>query len=350
MAVPIDLEIIKIQRETENAYTYFLQPLTKKTIQYQAGQFLTVMLQRNEIFIRRSYSFSSTPEVDEQPAITIKEVQNGEVSRYLLKTLCEHSVISVLKPAGIFTLETDPGWQRDLFFIAAGSGITPVFSLMKKLLYTEPRSHCILILQNSSKRSIIFNSALEKLQKTYQNNFTWINLLSRPETGQHPQRLNISLLELLILNQSRFEKEKTLFYTCGPRPFMRMVEFTVRTAGFAADQIRQENFVVDQPPTPSFYIDDSPRNIIIHMNDNIYRFSVIYPKTILQAALDHSIDLPYSCRGGRCSTCVARCVKGSMKMSINEVLTEKDLQKGLVLPCVGFAETDIELEYDLVVG
>ena len=154
-------------------------------------------------------------------------------------------------------------------------------------------------------------------------------------------RLNNWLLEDLL----GMDTGHALFYLCGPPAFMRMVLFTLRLMGVAETQIRKENFTVEYVPPPPLLSDPSPKRVVIHTAETQYAFEVAWPSTILQAALDHHIPLPYSCKGGRCSTCVARCLNGKVKMSINEVLTEQDIREGLVLTCVGYAETDVELKY-----
>jgi ring-1,2-phenylacetyl-CoA epoxidase subunit PaaE len=172
-------------------------------------------------------------------------------------------------------------------------------------------------------------------------------LLSNPKDhNKVPQRLNNALLEQLILHTAEPGViRNTFFYTCGPLLFMKMVEFTVRVMGFEADQIRKENFTIDTIPVPRFEMESIPRAVTVHYGNEMIHFSSTYPSNILQSALNNHIPLPYSCRAGRCSSCVARCLKGSVKMSVNDVLTEKDLQAGLVLTCVGYAETDVELQF-----
>ena len=128
---------------------------------------------------------------------------------------------------------------------------------------------------------------------------------------------------------------------------MRMAEFTLRLLGFSGDQVRKEHFVIETPPHPSLLTDRSSKQLTIYHQQKTYNLKVAYPTSILDAALQNNIQLPYSCKAGRCSTCSAYCIKGKVVMSMNEVLTEKDLAKGLVLTCVGFAATDVELNFDL---
>ncbi|HLY70558.1 MAG TPA: iron-sulfur cluster-binding domain-containing protein, partial [Puia sp.] len=174
--------------------------------------------------------------------------------------------------------------------------------------------------------------------------FSLISFLSQPAKNKNPEKLNIFLLEKSIADL--FDKDKSpLFYVCGPGSFMRMAQFTLKWMGFADEQIKKENFTVDFIPMPPLIGDTTPKKITIHFAKKTFHLEAAYPKNILQAALDNNIPLPYSCRGGICSTCVATCKKGKVKMSINEVLTANDLQNGLVLTCVGYAETDLELTF-----
>jgi ring-1,2-phenylacetyl-CoA epoxidase subunit PaaE len=231
--------------------------------------------------------------------------------------------------------------------------------LLKKLLYDEPHSKAILLYQNHDENNIIYNGAIQQLKEQYTDRFTRIDLLSSPILHELPhQRLNNGLFELILSKylqpETRNNKRETgnptsyllhpEFYTCGPPSFMRMVQFTLRVMGIPEDHIRKENFTVDTVPPPAFSIDTAPRTVQVKQGERYHEFTVSYPNTILQAALNQHIKLPYSCRGGRCSACTARCLSGTVKMNINEVLTEKDMQNGLILTCVGYAVTDLLLE------
>jgi ring-1,2-phenylacetyl-CoA epoxidase subunit PaaE len=340
-------KVVQVRPETREAISYVLEPVDGKPVQYEAGQFLTILIDHHDHELRRSYSMSSTPGVDEHLSITVKRKVNGAVSRYIQVTWREGTVFNTIAPTGIFRIDTDAGLQRNFFFVAAGSGIVPVFSLLKKVLHFEPLSRIVLIYQNFDEDRIIFHNALLELQQQFGNRFTRIDLLSNPKNSRTaPKRLNNALLEQLIIAASiREEMRNTFFYTCGPLLFMKMVEFTVRVMGFEGDQIRKENFTIETIPVPRFVMEPVPRAVTVHYGKETFRFTSTYPSNILQSALNNHISLPYSCRAGRCSSCVARCLSGSVKMSVNDVLTEKDLLDGLVLTCVGFAETDVELQF-----
>jgi ring-1,2-phenylacetyl-CoA epoxidase subunit PaaE len=339
----ISWKVVDIVKETQDAYRFVLKNEADETINYQAGQFLTFIFKSKNAEIRRSYSISSTPGVDELISITVKRIPNGEVSRYLIDHTQINSTLTSIYPAGRFTIDTVPKKQRQFVFIAAGSGIVPVFSLIKKILHEEPSSNTFLIFQNHSETEIIFKKQLDEIHKRFALQFKWLDLLSKPLSGRHlQQKLNNFLLEKLV-DEHIDRKKENLLYLCGPPSFMRMAHFTLKWMGFHDDQIKKENFTIEHTHPPPLISDRSPKEILIHYNKEIFKLRVAYPLSILQAALNENIQLPYSCRAGRCSSCVAKCLKGKVIMSNNEVLTEKDIEDGLVLTCVGYAENDVEL-------
>jgi len=331
------LKVSAIRPEAKNTATIFLERADGQPLDYRAGQFLTFLFSFRERQVRRSYSFSSTPDVDATPSVTVKRVVNGEVSRYLLDHLKVGDELLALPPAGRFVLDSPEAGQ--LVFIAAGSGIVPVFSLIKGALF-HGTGQVLLLSQQHDMESVIYKNALEEMTKKFADRFRWMSWLSAEGS-----RLNNWLLEewlgKLVTGPVA---DKALFYICGPAGFMRMAAFTLRVMGFEEGRIKKEHFTVEYVPPPPLLTDPTPKNVIIHAEGKTYRFETAWPKTILQAALDNHIPLPYSCKGGRCSSCVATCTKGSVKMSINEVLTDKDIKDGLVLTCVGYAETEIELK------
>lgn len=340
----LQLKVTRIIPETKDANTYVMEPVDSRAVRYDAGQFLTLVIRHHDHEIRRSYSLASAPGVDDSLLMTIKKVENGEISRHLLEILREGDVLTSLAPAGRFVLSLTEAQRRTVFFIAAGSGITPVFALIKKLLTQSNDTRVVLIYQNHNEGSIIYDELLHQWQQRYSDRFQRIDLLTHPDDHHiSSRRLNNGLLEKLVLQYAAPDAVDNLFYCCGPAPFMRMVQFTLRVMGFAGEQIRKENFTIGAVPAPAFTIDQRPRKLTIRYKNETHVLEVSYPSTLLQAALQHGIHLPFSCRGGRCSACVAQCLRGTVKMSINEVLTEKDLAAGLVLTCVGYAATDVEL-------
>lgn len=353
----IHLRVTEIITETRDAKTLILQPAGEQRVAYRAGQFLTFIFRHGEHEIRRSYSMSSAPDLDDHLSVTVKRVENGEISRYLLDHLCVGDVLISLPPAGRFTLENEPEAERDVVLIGAGSGITPLYSILKQVLRTEPKSHVTLLYCNSDERNIIFLAQLDELAQQYSGRLRIIHLLSQPSdewlgqwTAARRGRLNNWLLESMLPDLLHFGRDNqpprpTRWMICGPFAFMRMVQITLVYAGIRASTIKKENFVIEpvtRTPPPEL---DKDHRILLRFRGTEYDIDVPAYKSILQAALDHGIAMPYSCRGGRCSSCIARCVSGKVHMTINDVLTEHDLAEGWVLTCTGYPESgQVELE------
>ncbi|OQP68527.1 flavin reductase family protein [Niastella populi] len=337
-------KVIQVIAETPDTATYVLEEVNGRPVTWEAGQSLTFLFYRYGHEIRRSYSICTAHGIDKHIAITVKKKTNGEISRYILNNWQRGTFAESLPPAGRFIIETDPAQKRHIWFIAAGSGITPVLALIKKLLFNEPESHITLIYQNHDERNIIFQKVLQELAAQYAHRFNRIDVLSNPiDPDTKPARLNNWLLEQLVTTNNK-PQTTNLFYTCGPEPFMRMVQFTLRVMGFGEDQLRKEHFVIEPVRKPAFTMPSTVYNVVLHYAQQTHRFTIAWPDTILQAARKNGITLPYSCNTGRCGTCSAYCRKGSVTMSNNEVLTDADVQVGLVLTCTGYAAADLELE------
>lgn len=344
----IHLQVSEIIPETPDTKTLLLQPTDGQPVPYRAGQFLTLLFHHLGHEVRRSYSLSSTPGGDpaEPLSLTIKRVENGEISRYLLDHLRVGDRLSSLPPTGRFTLETNPDQQRDIVLIGAGSGISPLYGILKQALRDEPQSHITLLYCNTSEQHIIFYTQLEALRKQHPDRFQLIHLLSQPSDDWRKAgnirrgRLNNWLLETMLPELVRFQRDKAHWYVCGPFAFMRMVQFTLVYAGIRLDHIKKENFVIEpvtRTPPPELARD---HRILLRYRETEYDIDVPAYKSILQAALDHGIPLPYSCKGGRCSSCAARLKAGEVHMTINDVLTERDLANGWVLTCTGYPASE----------
>jgi ring-1,2-phenylacetyl-CoA epoxidase subunit PaaE len=341
----IQLRITAIVQETADTKTFFVEPVEQTTVHYKAGQFITLIFRLKGREVRRSYSLGSSPLADRQLFFTVKRKVNGEISRQLQDHYKAGDLFTALLPSGMFTIEVPEA--PVYFFIAAGSGITPVFSLIKELLYRNNDSNIILINQCRDEENIIYKKALSELQKKFANRFELIIFFSRPKSAPFMvQHHNNLLLENIIRQKiNNSEKSTVKFYLCGPLSFMRMAEFTTRQMGFLNEQIKKEQFIIEPAPSPPLISDTSSKILVIHYQRKTFKLETGYPVTLLDAGLKYGIPLPYSCKAGICGTCVAKCVKGKIIMSRDEVLTEKELKQGLILTCVGHpVNGDIELE------
>ncbi|OZI06248.1 oxidoreductase [Siphonobacter sp. BAB-5385] len=333
----IEWKVTAIRPETADCKTYVLKPVDGLPVPYQAGQFLTLLLQHEGHELRRSYSISSTPEVDTSFSLTIKRVVNGEVSRWLLQNLQVGDTLRSLPPAGRFTLDSQA--DTDLFLVAAGSGITPIYSLIKAALYQQPQRRIVLFYSNTSRSSTIFKDELDALTQQFPERLTIEYLYSNPPADERARRLNNTLFEKLLARHLDPTRNQPAFYLCGPEDFMRLVRIVLLFLGFPAESIRKENFVIP-PQTPAIPEGFGlASQVEIEYRNQRYTLEVPAGTYLLTAALKSGISLPYSCRGGRCSTCVAQCLEGRVKMTINDVLTERELAQGEILTCTALAET-----------
>jgi ring-1,2-phenylacetyl-CoA epoxidase subunit PaaE len=341
----LKLEIIKREAAATDAIILYFKEVNGASIHYEAGQFLTFILYIQGRELRRSYSLASTNGIDEYPFVVIKRQANGEVSRHIIDHYKVGDQLTAVAPSGRFTVSCQESAGKTIFHFAAGSGISPVFSIIKKLLHEQPDSKQLLIYQNRNEASIIFKQALEALSVSFPERFKVVHLLSAPlDETRMSARLNNNMLESVLQSEGWFNRETSLFFICGPRAFMRMCVFVLKLLHVPDEHIRQEEYVIDFFPPAPFMTDRSHKKITVHWEGARHEFVIKYPENILQGALSHHLKLPYSCRGGRCSTCIARCISGKVKMSINQVLTEKDLKEGWILTCVSYAETDVEIE------
>lgn len=343
----ITVRITRIIDETADTKTFYLEASDKQPIPYEAGQFVTLVIQHGSSEVRRSYSLGSAPSHDNQLFITVKRKVNGEISRLLLDYYKVGDTLEVLPPSGKFVMEKISDIHH-YFFFTAGSGIVPVFGLLKEILHQSPHVKITLINQSRDEENIIYKNDIARLVRDF-SQLEYVQFYSAPIQHQLPViRLNNAIAEKMIQERvdTTANKNKYRFFICGPTTFMRSVQFTVKLLGYADEQIRTEKFVIQQNNRHLPAIGaQTPKTVMVIFPLKKEHFTVQYPDTILQAAKKAKINLPYSCEAGQCSTCAVICTQGSVVMSVNDILTQKDLQRGFILTCSGHPTSDIELNY-----
>jgi ring-1,2-phenylacetyl-CoA epoxidase subunit PaaE len=333
------LKISEIIPRRGDNITIVLEPLDGRRVSYKAGQFLTLAFQLGDREVRRSYSFSSSPDVDEPLSITVKRVENGEISRLLHHRTVPGDVLTGLEPQGLFTYPTELLKERTVFLFAAGIGITPIFSILKTALVVEQRSKLVLVFSNSSPEKAPFLEEIKHWESLYPDRLTVIWLFSNTKNLMKA-RLNRFILEEFVRDHLHFDREDALFYSCGPVVYMDLCKFTLLGLGFHPDQIKRETFLPpendeDDDDESEKEVDKTTYSVQIHYQNQQFDLSVPYYHSILDEALENGIRLPYSCRSGMCSTCIAKCTSGHVKMEYNEVLTDEEVEAGRVLLCTG---------------
>ena len=355
----IQLRVREKIGETATATTLVLQPLGQE-LRYQAGQFITLLF--NDLDpkeFRRSYSFSSTPGVDEFPAITVKKIPNGSATRYLVDHLQVGEMLEAILPAGQFVLPAGDGVSRDIFLIGGGSGATPLFSILKQVLHFEPQSRVTLIIANSNEEAIIFRQTLHELAVTFAGRLHIIHFLSSIKTDfsllqqvEAPaeiqvERLSNALVGELVAQHLHFNRDDAQFFLCGPKNLMLKAGQMLRYLQFKENRIHQETFTIIEPfrPTGEQYGDS--RVQILYMGKN-YDIWVKGGQTILEAAETVGLELPYSCRSGICTACIGRCSSGEVELFLPTGRISTQWSNQIVFTCVGYPLTEtVELQIGL---
>ena len=338
------LTIDRIRTETKDFKTFFFRE--NHGLRYEAGQFITLVDKIGQREIRRSYSIVSSPVLPESLAIGVKRLDNGFFSRNLVDRAKPGDRLITSGVSGFFRLPENIKDYKNIFFFAAGSGITPILSLVKTILHAYTDIKIILAYSSHSAEATAY---YEYLKKTESQNTERLKLcfIFSDNANLRRARLNREFL-LELLKEHQADQTETFFYTCGPESYMRLVIFTLLEEGFPLEHIKKEDFNpgnkklnLRRPPDKNNY------RVQLKLKDQNIEFPVQYPETILQAAKRNKLTLPYSCETGKCGTCAARRISGKIWLSNNEVLTEQDLSKGLVLTCTGHPQSeDLVLEID----
>ena len=337
------IKVKKINRETNDCVSLSLDvpDELKETFRYKHGQYLTFKRMENGEEIRRSYSLCSSPN-DGEWKVAIKKVPDGKFSTYANATLTIGDELEVMPPAGRFFTELNKDNQKNYLAFAAGSGITPVLSIIKTILYTEPKSAVTLIYGNKGRNSIIFKEELEALKNKYVQRLSVHHILSR-EHGD---------TEILF---GRIDKEKTRFildkiidaaqiddcFICGPEEMVHAVTDTLVAANVDRKKIHSELFTtaesrkaIHKKIKNTEGEHDKTSKVTIKL-DGITRLMEMsyYGDTILDAAMANGSELPYSCKNGMCSTCRAKVTKGKVEMDVNYSLEPDEVAAGYILTC-----------------
>jgi ferredoxin-NADP reductase len=315
-------------------------------LKYQAGQFITLVDKNGSREIRRSYSIISSPVLKESLSIAVKRIDNGVFSRKLVDRARVGDSLLTTGAAGFFRLPDNIKLFTSIFFFAAGSGIAPILSLIKTVIHLYPEITVYLIYSNQSLETTAFYYELQRLKLLHPHQLH-IDFLFSSESDLRKARLNRDLL-LEFLKIKRFNRKKTLFYTCGPESYMRMIIFHLVEEGFNINQIKKEDFNPgNKKITGRLPPDKSSYHVELDLKGTIFNFPVKYPDSILQAAKKIKLILPYSCETGKCGSCAAKCISGKVWLSNNEVLTDKELAQGLTLTCTGHPqEGDVILKIE----
>ncbi len=343
----VNLRVVDVRQETTDTRSLILEPENGEALHYKAGQFLTLIFDEHGREERRSYSLSSAPALNEPMTLTVKRVPNGAYSRYLVDRVTPGTLLRSIGVAGFFTLPSTFENTKGFFFFAAGGGIAPVLPLIKTILVTSTLPRVVLVYSNSSPKTTIFLNEIQALLNTYGSRFSVELLFSNAQNLLRARLSKFLVAELVNVTYADLPKSETLYYLCGPYPYMQMITIVLLTEGVPDVNIRKEIFNPDKPPVRELPPDQDPHEVTVYFKGTRNSYVSQYPETILSTALQNGIRLPYSCEAGKCGTCAATCESGKVWMSYNEVLTASDIRDRRVLTCTGYpVGGDIVLRFD----
>jgi len=360
-----NLTVGEVRRETQDTVSLILEVPEdlQETFQYKAGQYLTLRFLIDGKEHRRAYSMSSSP-IEDTLAVTVKRVPRGIVSNYIHNQVQSGDTVEVMPPEGRFVAETDEERRRSYFLFGAGSGITPLMSILKTVLEQEPKSEVHLLYGSRDESNIIFREELNRLKARYAGQLRIENILSRPKRSKSKGlgglfskgsiswegkvgRIEPGIVDK-FLAEAPNQNQHCFYYICGPGNMNQAVEQHLLQKGLDPKQVLVEHFTNEKPPSANGQSSQKTNaKVKVHLDGEVFEIEIQKGKTILDAILDSNREAPYSCYAGACSTCVARLKKGTVKMDTCLALDEDEVQQGLILTCQSHpASEEIEISYD----
>jgi ring-1,2-phenylacetyl-CoA epoxidase subunit PaaE len=334
----------------------------KKDFQFSQGQSLTMRTSINGEEVRRTYSICSCP-LDDEWRVAIKKVEGGLFSTFANEQLKKGDTLEVMPPVGSFYTALHPANTLHYLAFAAGSGITPVLSLIKTTLATEPKSSFTLVYGNRNRSAIIFFEELEGLKNKYMDRFSLVHILSRERTDipLNAGRMDRDKLEELdkLIDYTGHDE----FFICGPEEMIFCIKDFLEARGIARKKIHFELFTTPgmkpgadsyrarTPKSGSDATDNGPKSgITVKLDGRAFDFTLSFDsnETLLDAALQQGVDLPFACKGGVCCTCKARLLEGEVTMDVHWGLEEEEIKQGYILTCQSHPKTErVIVDFDI---
>jgi ring-1,2-phenylacetyl-CoA epoxidase subunit PaaE len=326
----------------------------KETFQFKQGQSLTMRVFIDGEEVRRTYSICSTP-LEDRWRVAIKKVDGGIFSSFANDTLKKGDQLEVMPPVGKFYVELKNTNKKNYIAIAAGSGITPVISIIKTTLQSEPLSKFTLVYGNRSRNSIIFFEELEALKNKHIERFNFINVLSRERTESSVNSGRINQEKLIELSKLIDYNAADDIFICGPEEMIFCIKAFLEQKGIDSKKVHFELFTIpgEKQSTvsrPKSTDNSGPRSrITVKLDGRSFDFDLSFnnDSTILDAALQQGADLPFACKGGVCCTCKARLTEGEVSMDVHWGLEEEEVEQGYILTCQSHPKTDrVVVDFD----
>lgn len=322
---------------------------------FSEGQYLTFKKDINGEELRRSYSICAAP-YEQKLKVAIKKVEGGKFSTYANEHLNIGDILDTMPPMGKFNARLSKNNHAHYLAIAAGSGITPVISIIKHTLKNQSDSKFTLVYGNKNRNTIIFFEELEQLKNQYMGRFNFINVLSQEATDADIFHGRIQKEKLQSLSKIIGYAQLDAAYLCGPESMINdCTEFLVST-GLSASSIHVELFAASgtgKLAHNNTLVSATEGDLVSHVHINLdgrtFQFELGYnDKTVLDAALKQGADLPFACKGGVCCTCRAKLIEGKVRMDVNYSLEPEEIEQGFILTCQSHPITEkIVVDFDV---
>ena len=337
--------IKEITHETATAVSvlFHIPENLRPIFQFTAGQYITLQKEIHGEIVRRAYSICATPQSGELK-VAIKAVEKGVFSSYATSELKVGDAIEISAPEGRFQLQPKP--NKNYIAFAAGSGITPILSMLKTVLENEASATFTLVYGNRTVAETMFYDELLQLKRQYAN-FQLEFICSR----ERQENALFGRIDKAFTNFFIKKKYKdTTFdsaYLCGPEEMIHTVSDTLKEGGFSAENIHFELFTTSVNEEEASKIKDGTTEITILLDNDKTTFTMTQTDNILAAALRHHVDAPYSCQGGVCSSCLGKVTEGKAVMTKNSILTDGEVAEGFILTCQAHPTTSkITIDFD----
>lgn len=348
------LKVKAVKKETADCVSVVFEvpEHLKKEYSYEQGQNITLKKTINGEELRRSYSICNAPHEDELK-VAIKKVEGGKFSAFANEMLQPGDELEVLPPTGKFNTPLDPDHKKNYLAFAAGSGITPVISLIKTTLYTEPGSRFTLVFGNQSRASIIFFEELEAIKNKYLERFSLVNILSKERTESAVNFGRIDAAKLTELGRLVNYKQVDECFICGPEAMIFCVKDFMELSGMDKKKIHFELFNTSGKAVNNYKAaadNGAKSSITVKADGRSFDIALALNSdtTILDAALSQGADLPFACKGGMCCTCKAKLLEGEVTMDVSWGLEQEEIEKGFILTCQSHPKTaKVVVDFDI---
>ena len=360
-----NLTVKQVTRETADTVTltFDVPADLAELYNFTQGQHLTLRLTLNGKEERRSYSMCSSP-LESGLSVTVKKVKGGKVSTYVHDQVKVGEMLEVMTPEGRFFTELHDENKRNYYLVGAGSGITPLMSILKTILEKEPMSFVFLLFGSRNEEEIIFKNQLDTLARRYEGQLHVEHVLSQPKlekskglgglfskgkpswegkTGRIDGKVFQKFME-----ENPYRHKQSEYFLCGPGSMIDSVEKSLLDSGVDKKNIHHEYFTTTPNADPTAGATIAGAKLTAHLDGRIIVTTVPAGKALLFAVIDAGGDAPYSCTSGACATCMAKVKKGTVKMDACFALDESEIKQGYILTCQAHPTSEeVEITYEV---